>query len=298
MDAAWCRRAAILTVLGTLALLYILGWARLRRAGRAPAAPAEALVAYLAGVAVVGAALLSRLALLQERLLSAHMVQHELLMIAGPPLLLLGRPLATTLWGTPSDLRQWAGRRLSRRSRLRAVFDALTRPAAAWTVSAALLWVWHAPYLYDAVQASLLLHDAQHLSFFAAGLLFWWPVVQAAPFSHRMALPLRVGYLAAGIMQRSVLGGVITLSDHVLYPHYLSVARSGGLAALQDQRIAGGIMWFVSGTILCVATITAIWRLPDAEAQGGGRRMTAPARRRPACGLLVDHGGRARSQGG
>jgi putative membrane protein len=273
LDLAWCRRAAIVTVLGALALLYALGWIRLRRAGLAPAAPWPRLIAYCAGVGITGMALLSPLASLQGTLLSAHMVQHELLLIAGAPLALLGGPLAAILWGLPDGLRLHVGRWLRRRCLVRRTFDALTQPVTAWAVSTALLWLWHAPYLYNAVEASPLLHDAQHLSFFAVGLLFWWPVVQAPPFVHRMTLSSGVGYLAAGIVQRSILGGIITLSNHVLYVHYAGVLRRGGLSALQDQRIAGGIMWFLSGTVLAVATILVIWRFPQAEA---GPRGGAP----------------------
>jgi cytochrome c oxidase assembly factor CtaG len=78
-----------------------------------------------------------------------------------------------------------------------------------------------------------------------------------------MTLPMQVGYLVAGITQRSLLGGILTLFNRPLYSHYIDILRIGALSPLADQRLAGGIMWFASGLILLGATIVAIWRAPN-----------------------------------
>lgn len=259
----WAWRADIAGILTFLAALYLRGWIILRSGRHRPVAAWPELLAYLSGLGVTGVALLSPLAVFQRYLLSVHMVQHELLIIVGAPLVLLGRPLAITLWGMPVGLRQGIGRLLCSQRPLRRMFDTLEHPFIAWTVSTGLLWVWHIPTVYNAVETNGLLHDAQHIAFFLSGLVFWWPVIQAAPFALSVTLPLRVGYLVAGMTQRSLLGGIITLSNQVLYGHYSLVPRLSRLSPLDDQHLAGSIMWFASGIVLLAATVIVIWQAPE-----------------------------------
>ena len=275
----WRWRGDVLAVLGLLAILYVRGWIRLRRTGYRRAAPWRWLLSYLLGTTATGIALLSPLAVFQGFLLAAHMVQHELLMIAGAPLMLLGRPLAIVLWGIPAGPRRRVGRWLCRDMPPRRIFDVLTQPVIAWGVSTGLLWVWHVPPVYDAVETSRLLHDAQHVSFYVLGLVFWWPVIQAPPFAHRVTLPLLVAYLVAGLSQRALLGGTIALANHVLYPYYSAVHRISPLSSLEDQHLAGGIMWLFSGIVLLVATIVAIWRARErSDAVPGSQQPTGDLR--------------------
>ncbi|MGH9206209.1 MAG: cytochrome c oxidase assembly protein, partial [Acidimicrobiales bacterium] len=160
-----------------MALAYVRGWLILRWKGYPSAACWPRLIASLFGWGIVAVALLSPLDALAQLRLSMHMIQHELLMVVAPPLLLLGRPLAVALWGLPAGARSWAAQSLRRRAPLRRAFDRLTSPLVAWGVSTAVLWAWHIPAAYDAVEANGLLHDAQHVCFFASGLLFWWPII-------------------------------------------------------------------------------------------------------------------------
>ncbi|HKV46149.1 MAG TPA: cytochrome c oxidase assembly protein [bacterium] len=263
---SWAWRADVLGILTFLAVLYSRGWLILRSRPPRPAASWPELLAYLSGLGVTGVALLSPLAVFQPYLLSVHMVQHELLIIVAVPLVLLGRPLAIMLWGMPVGLRHGIGRQLRPQRPLRRIFDTLEQPFTAWTVSTGLLWVWHIPSIYNAVETNGLLHDAQHIAFFLSGLVFWWPVIQAPPFALSVTLPLRVGYLVAGMTQRALLGGMITLSTNVLYGHYSLVPRLSPLSPLDDQRLAGSIMWFASGIVLLIATLIVIWRAPEDQA--------------------------------
>lgn len=260
---SWHWRADVLGVLSLLGVLYVRGWSVLRSAHHRPAATWPQLLVYLLGLGVTALALLSPLDAFQPYLLSVHMVQHELLMVVAAPLVLLGRPLAITLWGLPVQLRPAVGRLLRPQRPLRRMFDTLERPFTAWTLSTGFLWVWHIPAAYDAVETSRLLHDAQHVVFFLSGLVFWWPVIQAPPVTHSMGLPLRAGYLMAGMTQRALLGGIITLANRVLYGYYSVVPRISPLSSLDDQHLAGGIMWFASGIVLLIATVILIWQATE-----------------------------------
>lgn len=288
---SWPWRPDILAVLSLAALTYTRGWAALRRAGHWQVATWSRFGAYTAGLMLIAGALVSPLAVYQGSHLSIHMIQHELLMIGSAPLVLIGRPFPFIMWGLPREARRWLGCAFRRHALARRSFDALARPSVAWTLSTAVLWVWHAPVLYDAVEASPILHDAQHVSFFLAGLLFWWPILESPPFRHRLALSGRVAYLVAGMSQRSVLGGIIALSDRVLYTHYADLIFPGSRPPLADQHLAGGIMWFGSGVILLCATVLVIGRseneissgvLRRTDASPGRRSHSADAGRRPS----------------
>jgi len=189
-------------------------------------------------------------------------------MMAGAPLILLGRPFALMVWGLPARARRWIGERVRPRTAIHGMYDLTTSPVAAWTISGGLLVAWHLPALYDAAETGAVLHDIEHLSFFLAGVLFWWPIIQSPPLSRPLALPACVGYLIAGMGLRAVLGGVITRAGRPLYEYYARLAALGIRAALEDQHLAGGIMWFGSGFLLLAAAILAVWRSPDSEVPG------------------------------
>jgi len=262
----WHWRSSVLLVLLLSALAYSLGWLRLRRAGHARLAAGPRLAAYFAGLAVVAVALLSPLDTFEVLLFWVHMVQHELLMVVAAPLILLGSPLAITLWAAPAPLRPALGALLQSRSPLRRLFNRITRPVTAWIIATAAVWLWHIPAAYDAVQTSPLLHDAEHLTFFLTSLLFWWPVTKAPPYVHRTSLLQRLAYLLAGLTQSGILGGIITLAGEAIYPHYTAVPRFGSLTPLADQRIAGVVMWFISALPLLAAVLILILRSPETDA--------------------------------
>ncbi len=259
----WHWRPDVVVVLGAVSLLYTSGWVNLRRQGWAHVATVWRLAATLMGWGVVGLALVSPLDAFQRLHLSVHMVQHELLLVVAPPLVLSGHPLPVALWALPDGARSWAGRLIGPRAPLRHALDLLTSPLPAWAASTAILWIWHLPVAYDAVESNGMLHNAQHLCFFAAGLIFWWPVIAAPPVSRRLSLPVLAAYLVAGMIQRSLLGALITLSDHVLYLHYNELPGITATSALGDQHVAGAIMWFGSGLVLLAVTLIFIWRAPD-----------------------------------
>ncbi len=261
--AAWHWRPDVVAVLLVPTVLYVHGWATLRQRGFRKIALASRLLASLAGWGVVAVALLSPLDVFQRSFFSVHMIQHELLMVVAAPLVLLGRPLPIAFWGLPRAARSWAGKWIRPRTPLRRTFDTLTRAFPALAISTAILWAWHLPVAYDAVESNGMLHNVQHLLFFATALLFWWPVIGAPPILGRMSLALLSAFLIAGMIQRSLLGALITLSDRLLYPHYGAVHGITLAAALRDQHIAGVIMWFGSAIVLLAITLIVIWRTPE-----------------------------------
>lgn len=177
-------------------------------------------------------------------LLSAHMLQHMLLMFAVVPLLLLGTPgwlLAKVLSPKP----------------LRTVWLALTRPIVAALVSTAILIVWHFPYFYDAAIRHQPIHVAEHNLFLLAAAISWWPVLgPMLPGQTRMAPLLQCLYLFALSLPSGILGAFITLSSPDVYTSYIGVPEIWGIDRGMDHEIAGLLMWVLAAMIyLLVITI-------------------------------------------
>ena len=194
-------------------------------------------------------ALVSPLHPLGELLFSAHMVQHEILMLISAPLLVVAQPLVTFLWALPFEWRRrlggWAKTGLVRRSWLW-----VTAPLTAWWIHAIAIWVWHAPPLFDATLKSDLVHTAQHLSFFLSALLFWWAVLYA---HGRRAYGSGVLYIFTTGAHTGILGALLTFASHPWYSPYAKTTSGWGLTPLQDQQIGGLIMWVPASVVYLAA---------------------------------------------
>lgn len=194
-------------------------------------------------------ALISPLHRAGEVLFSAHMVQHEILMLVSAPLLVLSRPLVTFLWGMPfawrRTLGQWAKAEPARRS-----WNFLTDPLTAWGIHAAAIWSWHAPFLFDLTLKSELAHTAQHLSFFLSALLFWWALFYA---HGRKAYGAGVLYVFTTAVHTGILGALLTFAPRVWYSSYLTTTEAWGLTPLQDQQIGGLVMWVPASLVYLAA---------------------------------------------
>ena len=241
---AWAWRFDVSAVLLAAGVVYAAGWVRLRTWGRRRLAKGRYLLLYLSGLVVIAVALMSPVDTLQNLLFSMHMLQHELLIYLGPPLLLLARPLPFSLWGLPPRIRHRLGLLFLRKTLLRRGLTVLTRPLVALGISTAVMWFWHIPTLYDLALENHIVHDLEHLSFFGAFLLYWWPLIGTAPQPAQLSTNgARALYLLAGATQAALLGGLITFADRVVYTHYLTLPRLGGVSALADQQLGGAIMW-------------------------------------------------------
>lgn len=243
-------RPEIFVPLALSAVLYAVGWWRLRRRAPGHVGPARALLALVAWGSIA-AALLSPLDHLAHRLFVAHMTQHMLLIVVAAPALLLADPFPVIIWGLPRPIRHATPRWLRRGALSGRLWRALTPLPLTWLAYALILWLWHLPLAYDSALGDRLLHDVQHLTFFMAAILFWWPVIDPAPhFRAAAAYGRRVVYLLLAAFQTAGLGLLLTLSPRVLYPSYEA-----------DDQIWGGIvMWGVGGAVDMLAILILIWR--------------------------------------
>lgn len=263
---SWEWRLEVLLALAGLGAFYALGWWRLRRRGRQQLANGWRLAAYMSGLAVVGVALLSPIDTLQSLLFSMHMVQHELLMMVAPPLLLLANPFPFFLWALPPESRRAFTGVFATGMPVRRVLRQVTRPRIAWLLYVGTLWLWHYPVAYDVALRYELVHDLEHMTFFWTAVLFWWHVVGAAPRIDRtLGYGFRIAYLAAALAQNEILAVAISFAGQPLYPYYTTVPRIWGLSVMGDQMLGGAIMWIPGGMMYVLAMVILIARLLDAE---------------------------------
>ena len=246
-----------LGVLATL-ILYLRGWLVLHRTSPTRF-PTWRTFAFAGGLGVIWLAIASPLDAFSGLLLSAHMVQHLLLMSVAPPLILLGAPFLPLLRGLPRKFaRDGVGPFLIWPA-LRRAGNTITHPLSCWIVMALTLCAWHVPAAFDLALRSPGWHKVEHACFLGASLLFWWPVVR--PFPSRPQWPLWSVpvYLLAGDLLNTALSAILTFSDHVLYPQYLVVPRIFGTTALGDQSCAGVIMWVPGSLVFLIpAALIAI----------------------------------------
>ncbi len=200
---------------------------------------------FWAGWSMLAVALVSPLHPVGEVLFSAHMVQHEILMLVAAPLMVLSRPLVTFLWALPFEWRRGLGG-WAKTNYVRRTWAFITDPLAAWCIHATAIWIWHAPVMFEATLKSELAHTAQHLSFFLSALLFWWALFYA---HGRLAYGAAVLYVFTTAVHTSILGALLTFAPHVWYPAYSSTTQAWGLTPLQDQQIGGLVMWVPAGLV-------------------------------------------------
>jgi len=252
-------------VIGCLALSvggYLLGLSRLWcHAGRGRGVGVLPSVAFVAGWAFLVLALVSPLDALGGQLFSAHMVQHELLMVLVAPLMVLGRPLAVWAWALPAGWRRHVGA-VFHHPWWRKPWKLLTAPLCAWTVHAAALWLWHVPAWFEAALSSNLVHTWQHISFLFSALLFWWSALGQVA---RPARAAAMAYLFTTMLHTSALGALLTLSPVVWYPSYLSTTLVLGWDALQDQQLGGLVMWVPAGLAYLATGLALAAQLLRAE---------------------------------
>ena len=279
MLLSWSIPPAASFALLLTAILYLRGWLLLWR-GRVPYVPPWRAVSFLLGLLSLWVALASPFDTFSGFVLTAHMLQHMMLMMVAPPLILLGAPLIPLVRGLPAfAAREFAGPFLNWRVAIR-VGNFLTEPLVALVLMGVVMFAWHTPRLYELALASGSWHECEHACFFLASLVFWWPVVQPWPSRARWPRWAVVPYLLIGDLQNTVLSAILIFSDRVIYPSYATVPRLFGLSALQDQTAAGSVMWVVgSVAFLIPATIIAVQCLqkkPHIGAAALGKREPSP----------------------
>ena len=273
---SWAIPPAATFAIVLTALVYLRGWWLLRRAG-SPDVPPWRAATFLAGLFTLWVALASPMDIFNTFLLTAHMLQHMLLMMVAPPLILLGAPLVPMVRGLPVfAAREFAGPLLNWPVAKR-VGSALTHPVVALLLMGVAMFAWHTPGLYELALRSAAWHQVEHACFFLTSIIFWWPVVQPWPSRAYWPRWAMVPYLLIADLQNTALSAILAFSDRVLYLSYSGVPRLFGLSALQDQIAAGAIMWVVGSLAYVVpAVIIAVQCLSKTPA----RLEPATARKR------------------
>ena len=251
----WAWRPEIMLSLGLAAVVHLTGRQRLKRKGSQGLTRSWRSVSYLSGLAILWIALMSPIDILSDRFFYMHMIQHLLLVMIAPPLLLIANPMPIMLWGLPSSLRLEIGRGLRPGSRFRQALRPVTTPGLVWLYFVAVLVGWH---------------DLEHLSFFGTAVLFWWHVIGCAPHIHRrLSQGVRIGYALSMVPANALTGIAIALASEPIYEHYTTVPRLGEMTALQDQEIGGVIMWIPGSMMYIIAALILIAQMLRSDSKEG-----------------------------
>ena len=258
------------------AILWRSGVGRVNRAHPANPVPRRRTVSWMLGLLAILVALDSGVERYDTTLFSDHMVQHMLLTLVAPPLLLYAGPITLLLRASSAETRRrWIFPFLHAR-----IVRFLSFPVVAWILFAAVMWGSHFSPLFDASLENEWLHRLEHGLFLASALLFWWPVVGPDPSPWRMQPGAKVLYVGLQMPQNTFLAVAIAMSSVPLYPHYVSTIRSWGPTPLEDQQLAGSIMWLGGDLVFIGAVILLVlaWMRDDERRTVGEDRRLAGER--------------------
>jgi putative membrane protein len=233
----WTIDPLVIAGLATATVIYTIGALRMPRPR-----PFES-VAFAAGILILALALLSPLDRASDVLFSAHMVQHELLMLIAAPLIVIGRPYIPFVWALPHDPRI----RMLRAAKPGRIWRFMTHPVIALTLHAAARIAWHVPALFDAALADDRIHAFQHLTFFTTAVLFWWSLIHGR--YGRFGYGMGVAFVFFTMIYTGLLGAILVLGQHALYAHAEPTLR-WGIDPVEDQQRAGLLMWVPAGVIM------------------------------------------------
>ncbi|HEX4440606.1 MAG TPA: cytochrome c oxidase assembly protein [Thermoanaerobaculia bacterium] len=260
--------------------LYAVGARRIRRQSRGRGLRKWQLAAFAGGWVVLVVALLSPIAALSESLLSVHMTQHELLMVVAAPLLVLSRPLGVFVWALPVRWRRAVGR-WTRRKTVARTWRILTGAATVWVLHGAALWIWHLPILYQAAVRDDRIHALMHVCFLFTAALFWWALIHGR--YGRLGYGIGVLYVFLTGLHATALGALMTVAPRPWYALYRMRGPGAGVDPLEDQQLAGLLMWVPFGIVFVVVGLAlfAAW-LGEAERRVALTRSAALETRREA----------------
>jgi len=256
----WLSDPAVLAPLALFAGIYIWRFRQARWEAGGRSAGALQAAAFAGCMVALLAALVSPIdGLGEDYLFSAHMVQHVLLGDIAPLLLLLALSRV---------IMRPATRRLTRIERALGPFASPITGIAIWL---GLMYLWHIPALYDAATEHTGLHLIEHLSFFAAGLALWWPLIQPVPMRRRLTGLQPLGYIGAAKAGLAVLGLYLAWSTSVFYPYYEHTPRIWGLSPIEDQNV-GGVIMMAEQSLTLVLVMVALFVRMLAQSEEEQRR--------------------------
>ena len=227
------------TVIGLAALGAIYLW-RARQAGEGETVTGARKISFFSALFLVFASLNGPLHdLSDDYLFSAHMVQHLILTLAMPPLMIVGVP-------------GWMLRPLLRNRVLGPIGRKITKPVWCFTIFNLTIAIWHLPFFYNAAMADHNIHIFEHLLFMAAAVLMWWPLTSQLPELPRLPYPGQMLYCFLMSIPMSIVAVYITMADQILYPAYSAAPRILPLSPMEDQLLGGLIMWVPGGLIFVI----------------------------------------------
>lgn len=269
----WTWEPFVTTLLALSAILYAIGLARLwRNAGVGRGIRSWQAASFYAGWLSMVAVLVSPIDALSDIFFSVHMAQHEVLMVIAAPLLVFGRPLIAMTWALPKEWRSPVAASMQSGA-FALLWRRISAPLTATVIHAVTLWIWHIPSLFEAALANEFVHGVQHASFLLTAALFWWALVYGR--YGRVGYGIGVLYVFVTTLHSGALGALMTFSTHVWYPFYSRTAVRWGFNPIEDQELAGLIMWIPAGVILLVIGLAlfALW-LSESERRSRITRTT------------------------
>jgi putative membrane protein len=275
--ANWPFEPVVLLGVELAAVLYLVGGTRRAGVNRSSGTARWRATAFWLGLATILLALQSPIEILARQLFWVHMVQHLLLMAVAAPLLALASPW-TRMWrALPLSWRRGVAKPVFRNPRLqplRWLYRQVSRPGVIWFLAAANLWLWHIPVLYDLTLRNHLVHHLEHTLFLALSLAFWAHVIDQVPFHARLGSLARSAYVFSAMVASWGLAAVLSFATGPFYAYALLPSRPGGISALTDQQLGGGMMWVPGAIPYSIAFIALLFRW---LAEEDNRQLLTPA---------------------
>jgi putative membrane protein len=276
--AQWSPPWLLSATLLVTAIIYTRGWFAIRRT-RPALFPTWRLVLFLSGIGSLWLALGSPLDGFADALLSAHMVQHLLLMSVVPPLILLGLPVVPLLRGLPKSFVRRILGPIFVSKEVKAIGRFITRPVVAWLLMNVSFLAWHTPAAYDYALWNEPWHRVEHLCFLLTSLLFWWPVIQPWPARrHDFGWGILL-YLVTADFVNTALSAFLAFCDRPVYQYYVVRPNAFHVNPVTDQATGGAIMWVLGSFVFLMPAVGTTLRLLQGETPS--RRHTTIARARP-----------------
>jgi cytochrome c oxidase assembly factor CtaG len=250
----WSPPVFLTTMVILSAIIYIRGWIAIRKT-RPAQFTTWRLTAFLLGLATIWLAIASPLDGFADALLSAHMVEHLLLMSFVPPLLLLGSPQVPLLRGLPRIVTVRLLGPLLRLKSLRVFGRWVTTPIVAWLAMNLAFLGWHVPAAYDFALEHERWHDVEHICFLGTSIFFWWPLIRPWPASARSPGWAMLPYLVGADIVNTALSAFLAFCDRPVYAYYLSQPNRLHISPLADQVVGAVIMWVIGSLVFLIPAV-------------------------------------------
>ena len=246
-------------ILVQCAYLYGTGPYRKKQPIPQPLNPRQTIM-FTVGTFIIFLSLTSPLHILSDHyLFSAHMLQHVLITLISPPLLILGTP-------------DWLVSKLFQPQWSEMVFKRIFHPLGAIVIFNMIFSIWHLPVLYDLSVTHHWVHIFEHSLFIIASIIMWWPICSQVQSIPKLPYPIQMLYLFAMSLAQVIVFGIVTFAREPIYQHYIDAPRIWNISALTDQQLGGILMKVGSGFLFLLLIIIAFfkWFEEDSNSTGTG----------------------------